>query len=276
MQQERRDLLVFTVVVLSTTTLIVSSFPLLHITNNWAANALMVVPGVTAAVILLWRRESFRAVGWGAGPAIYWLLAVSLPIVAIFISLEISLRLGYVALAASSSKVGSLIGQPARLLKIMLMYTAVSIPFAFGEEFGWRGYAQGRLLRQFGLVRGLLLLGLIWGFWHSPIYYAMHTDPSHPYLGPFVMTPIDNLLAVVPMGWLYLRSRNIWVPTFTHAFADILWGFSGLLFPATREIASWAVLQIVQLVISAVLLWDWKSRPSETPILAYQEPTVSA
>ena len=54
----------------------------------------------------------------------------------------------------------------------------------------------------------------------------MGAFPQHPIFGPFVMTPIDNILAVIPMGWLYIKSRNIWVPTLTHAFADILWGFS--------------------------------------------------
>jgi hypothetical protein len=64
--------------------------------------------------------------------------------------------------------------------------TAISLPLAFGEEFGWRGYAQAKLVRAFGLVSGLLLLGVIWGFWHTPIYYFMGAYPNHHILGPFV------------------------------------------------------------------------------------------
>jgi hypothetical protein len=60
------------------------------------------------------------------------------------------------------------------------------------------------------------------------------------------------------MAWFYLRSRNIWVPTFLHAFADILWGFSDLLFPKSHELQSWAILQGVQLIVSIVLLMDLK------------------
>lgn len=81
------------------------------------------------------------------------------------------------------------------------------------------------------------------GGWHSLIYYSMKTFPDHPLLGPFVMTPVDNLLAVVPMAWIYLRSRSIWVVTFTHAFADILWSFSDILFPKSNEIASGSCLR---------------------------------
>ena len=165
---------------------------------------------------------------------------------------------------------------PVKLLKNMLIYLAISLPLAFGEEFAWRGYAQPRLIRQFGLIAGLLALGIIWGVWHTPIYYVMHVYPDHPFLGPFVMTPIDNILVVVPMAWLYIKSRSIWVPTFTHAFADILWGFSGLMFPATHEIQNWAVLQVVQVIISAVLLMALLSKRQDNYQSKLQESSVSA
>ena len=47
---------------------------------------------------------------------------------------------------------------------------------------------------------------------------------------------------------------------FAHTFADILWGFSGLMFPATHEIQNWAALQVIQIVISAVMLMDLMSK----------------
>ena len=56
------------------------------------------------------------------------------------------------------------------------------------------------------------------------------------------------------MAWFYLRSSDIWVLTLLHAFADILWGFSDLLFPESHEIQGWAILQAVQLILSIVLL----------------------
>lgn len=276
MNQEKQDLLCFAVAVVLTTTLIVGCFPLFHITNNWAANMLMFVPGLVAAALLLWRRESFRAIGWGLGPGRYWLAAIVLPTIAILVALGVSLLLGYIAPAPVSTPAGTLIGHPLKLLKNMLLYTAISLPLAFGEEFGWRGYAQSRLVRQFGMIGGLLLLGIVWGVWHTPIYYVMHVYPDHLFLGPFVMTPIDNILVVVPMAWLYIRSKNIWVPTFTHAFADVLWGFSGLMFPATHEIQNWAVLQVIQVVISAILLMDLLSRGKDAYQPMLKESSVSA
>ena len=276
MNQEKKDLLYFALAVLLVTTLIVASFPLLHITSNWAANALMFVPGSIAALLLLLRRESLRPIGWGLGPARYWLVGIVLPTLMILVAVVISLRLGYAAPAPASTPHGSLIVHPAKLVKNMLLYFVISLPLAFGEEFGWRGYAQPRLIRQFGLVSGLLALGIIWGFWHTPIYNVMHWYSEHPLLGPFVMTPIDNILVVVPMAWLYIRSKNIWVPTFTHAFADILWGFSGLMFPTTHEIQNWVVLQVVQAIVSAVLLMDLLSKRQQSIAPELRESPASA
>lgn len=270
--RQRKEILSYALAVLVTTTLVVACFPLLHITNNWAENALMFIPGLMAVVFRFQHHEGFRSVGWGKGPLVYWLWAILFPVIVLLMSLPFSIRLGYAALAPASSAIGRLAANPMKILENVLLYTAISIPLAFAEEFGWRGYAQGKLVRAFGLVNGLLLLGIIWGFWHTPIYYFMGTYPNHSILGPFVMTPIDNILAVIPMGWLYIRSRNIWVPTLAHAFADVLWGFSGLIFPATQEVRSWALLQVAQVIVSIVLLIDLKSRPgavsevSSTPL----------
>lgn len=264
MNPERKELLLYAVLVLLTTIFIVGGFRLFHVTSNWAENSLMFVPGILATAFLLKSGEGLRGVGWGSGKPPDWLLAVLFPTCILAVCLALSIRLGYAAMAPASSPIARVASHPLRLAENMALYLVISLPLAFGEELGWRGYAQNRLIREFGLVKGLLLLGLLWGFWHTPIFYAMGQYPLHPILGSFVMTPIDNVMAVVPMAWFYLRSRSIWVPTFLHAFADILWGFSGLLFPTSHEIQSWEILQVAQLILSIALLIDLKCSNRES------------
>jgi membrane protease YdiL (CAAX protease family) len=270
MNSERRALLWYSAAVLFTTIAAVTSLRLLHIADNWAANALMFVPGILAAIFLARSAEGFRPVGWSLGKLNDWGLAVLLPLLVLASTLRISIWLGYAAFAPTSPTVKGLIAHPVQLALKMAIYIAISIPFAFGEELGWRGYAQPRLIRQFGLVKGLFLLGLFWGAWHTPIYYAMVVFPKHPIAGPFVMTPIDNILAVVPMAWFYLRSRNIWLPTFLHAFADILWGFSDLIWPKSHEVHAWVVLQAAQLALSILMLMDLRRRQLQEAKLGLQ------
>jgi len=63
------------------------------------------------------------------------------------------------------------------------------------------------------------------------------------------------------------------VPTFLHAFADVVWGLSDLFYPKSHELQSWALLQTVQLILSVFLLWDLSSRSSDT--LLVDQPTLN-
>src|SRR5215469_15496259 len=45
-----------------------------------------------------------------------------------------------------------------------------------GEEPGWRGFALPRLQQRSGPLAGTLLLGILWGLWHLPLFFIPGTD----------------------------------------------------------------------------------------------------
>jgi membrane protease YdiL (CAAX protease family) len=57
------------------------------------------------------------------------------------------------------------------------------IPFAlvtmfvgpFPEELGWRGYALDRLQAKFSALSSGLILGVVWGLWHLPLFFIKDT-----------------------------------------------------------------------------------------------------
>jgi hypothetical protein len=45
--------------------------------------------------------------------------------------------------------------------------------------------------------------------------------PVHPILGALILTPLSNIFMGISLGWLYLCSRSIWMPTLAHAAINL-------------------------------------------------------
>ena len=100
-------------------------------------------------------------------------------------------------------------------LQSVLLAPILAIVIALGEEYGWRGYLQSELFKL-GRVRGVLLLGVIWGAWHWPIILMGFNYPDHPLLGVVLMTLETTGLAVA-LGYAVLRSGSVLLAAYLHA-----------------------------------------------------------
>ena len=64
----------------------------------------------------------------------------------------------------------------AQVLQGLLLAPVINGIATFGEEFGWRGYLQPKLMTLgMGPRRAMVLMGLIWGVWHWPAILMGHT-----------------------------------------------------------------------------------------------------
>jgi membrane protease YdiL (CAAX protease family) len=96
----------------------------------------------------------------------------------------------------------------------------ISLPFAFGEELGWRGL----LLRETqgsGLLRSNLFIGVVWGLWHAPIILQGHNYPGHPVAGILMMTFFTTSLSF-PMAYCRFKSKSILGPSALHGIFNPL------------------------------------------------------
>ena len=87
------------------------------------------------------------------------------------------------------------------------------------EEFGWRGYAQLPLQSRFGILWGSIILGLIWGFWHLPLWFM--PGEGHAYYSFFAFL-IYTVSTSVIMGWLYNAcNRKLIIPLIIHTAGNV-------------------------------------------------------
>ena len=110
----------------------------------------------------------------------------------------------------------SLIANPL-MIPLASFVSFMSGPWS--EEFGWRGYALDRILSPLGLIPGTIILGLIWGVWHLPLFFM--PDTWHAQIGfgltGFWMFMLRSVGLALLMSWVYLNTdRSILSGMFLH------------------------------------------------------------
>src|SRR5262249_31088166 len=71
---------------------------------------------------------------------------------------------------------------------------------------------------------GLVVLGLLWSFWHLPLLLAGFNYPENRYLGAFVLSPLLLISASFFLAWLTLRARSFWPAALAHGAGDSIQG----------------------------------------------------
>jgi len=144
---------------------------------------------------------------------------------------------------------------PLTLLSALTMGIATTSMATFGEEFGWRGYLQPRLV-VVGRAEGMALVGLIWGLWHAPAILLGLNYPGHPLEGVLLMTVFCVLLALI-FGWLFDRANSLLAPVIAHASLNSAGGslaaFVGATDPTIGGLAG--VVTISVLLLFVLGLW---------------------
>jgi membrane protease YdiL (CAAX protease family) len=155
----------------------------------------------------------------------------------------------------------------------VIVGSLVGLVVTLGEEFGWRGYLQGQLIRL-GKRRGVLVLGLIWGVWHYPVIWMGYNYPGRPIIGTVMMTVFTVLLAFV-LGYAVLKTGSVLLAAFMHAiFNQSAAFFLSLAYKPIDTLFSFGIglygLAILAVIVLFLLLDPiWK----DTPLNAQVEPS---
>ncbi len=106
------------------------------------------------------------------------------------------------------------------LVQCITYAPAVNMIFALGEESGWRGVMYPMLEDKYGLTKGSIIGGIIWGVWHWPVMLLAGYEYGLVYWGaPFVGMALFCLFCVVGgilLDWVYRKTNSIWAPSIAH------------------------------------------------------------
>jgi membrane protease YdiL (CAAX protease family) len=162
--------------------------------------------------------------------------------------------IGPVALSLTAVLAGLATGNAAAIgkgvpLAMAPLYLASQILLMLlTEEPGWRGFALPRLQERYGLLGGSLILGLLWGCWHLPLFLI----PGRPQTAmPFIGLVISSTAATVLMAWVQRNAGSGLVSVLFHSAMNL--GFSTLGTLTSGRRLFWICASIW--VIAAVLVY---------------------
>jgi membrane protease YdiL (CAAX protease family) len=124
------------------------------------------------------------------------------------------------------------------------------------EEIGWRGYALPRLQTRWNALISSLIVGLVWGLWHLPLFMMVGT-PQHELKIPFIGFLIGVMASSVLYTCLYNNTKkSLWSAIlfhwlYTYAIQVVSSG-------VTRSpLYNWLEC-LPYVIMAAIVIWFWK------------------
>src|SRR5215208_6016766 len=218
-----------------------------------------ITPTVAALIMLLVvTRDGYSKEGWKSlglhrlGLNVWWIAFGA----TLLITVAASAVVWATPLASFTMPEGGILNV---VINFLISFAIAALTFALAEEIGMRGYLQPRLM-SLGRTRALLLVGLVWGTWHMPLYYFVAK-----------LFPVGNVLLFVPLfygtivaasflfGYLRIYTGSIWPASIAHSVHNAAWGVLGLLTATSSPalvnlylVGDYGILILVGVVIGAM------------------------
>ena len=187
----------------------------------------------------LWRR------GWTLAFDKRWLLPTILlmPLVSL-------VTVGALMLLGESIEWEHSVGLAGLIPAFFFIYLLNALP----EEYGWRGYALGRMLPGRNALIMSLGLGIIWGLWHLPLHFIDGSVQSNIPVYQFVL---QQAVLAIFYTWLYVNTRGaVSVAILFHTIGNIM----GAAVPHwATDLGRWVGFAVL-LVFAAIITAYWGPR----------------
>jgi uncharacterized protein len=110
--------------------------------------------------------------------------------------------------------IGFGINKPISILSIIINLPLL-ILFGGLEELGWRGILQPKLEKLVNYLPSVLIVGIIWGIWHLPLWLIKGTVQSS---FPFGLYLFSGIILTSSFTTLYKYTKNLFLCVLSHAW----------------------------------------------------------
>lgn len=201
-----------------------------------------------------WRRcFSFKRIGF-----LWWFIIFLMFPVIYALSIAVDIALG--GSLPGMELLRSLIANPLTI-PLTAFISFMSGPWS--EEFGWRGYALDRILASLGLTAGSIVLGVIWGVWHLPLFFmpeTWHGQIGFGFSGLWMFILFSIGLSFL-MTWVYLNTeRSILSGMLMHFTSNFA---AQLLAPSSSR---FEVARMIMMLATALFVWLIMYRKKQTQL----------
>jgi uncharacterized protein len=155
-----------------------------------------------------------------------------------------------------------------------------TLTFSLGEEIGWRGYLQPRLVERFGRLRAYLVIGIGWAVWHYPLIFSgQYHNEGNVWINTALFTLTVIAIAVV-IGEVYEMRGSTWAASLFHTSHNAIWALlQGFSVPTVLLAYLGGESGVIPLVlysgVATVMLGMRRGEAAETAVISGQAVAAS-
>jgi membrane protease YdiL (CAAX protease family) len=141
-----------------------------------------------------------------------------------FIGVPLVLALGTIIVVPGGLASFQFLGPGYVLTYLVTFIVVLIIGGPLGEEIGWRGFALPRMQPLHGPLVGSLILGLLWGLWHLPLFMVptwAASSGGSDLLG-IVKFCIFAIVSTIVLTWVFNNTKgSVLMAILVHACIDV-------------------------------------------------------
>jgi len=144
------------------------------------------------------------------------------------------------------------------LLEFSVQSIVISFIYNFlcgplGEEIGWRGFLHPIMEKKYGVIKGSLIIGIIWAMWHFPLWFTSGYMGMNLLIYSILFIICIIAFAVI-IGMCYKYNANLFVTMWIHQ----IFNFSLSLYKGDLLYIFTVITVFYVLVAIVFVLWEKK------------------